>query len=107
MMVDSPDEGARGARIRARFEMAITPNDFRRLVPLLPGADHARLEAMSASHEAGGQRWRLTLSHARARPLGRLCVPVADVEIELTGYNQVEAQRFLDRFHLVFRRGGG
>jgi hypothetical protein len=51
-----------------RFEMAITPADFQRLRYLLPGADQARLEAMSAcGEEPGGGRWHATCSPPSAR----------------------------------------
>jgi hypothetical protein len=51
-----------------RFEMAITPADFQRLRHLLPGADQARLEAMSAcGEEPGGGRWHATCSPPSAR----------------------------------------
>jgi len=48
--------------------MAITPADFQRLRHLLPGADQARLEAMSAcDEEPGGGRWHATCSPPSAR----------------------------------------
>jgi hypothetical protein len=56
------------APIVVRFEMAITPADFQRLRHLLPGADQARLEAMSAcGEEPGGGRWQATCSPPSAR----------------------------------------
>jgi hypothetical protein len=56
------------APIVVRFEMAITPADFQRLRHLLPGADQARLEAMSAcGEEPGGGRWHATCSPPSAR----------------------------------------
>ncbi len=62
---------------------------------------------MSASLEQpGGQRWQITLSNPRVRTLGLLSSPIADIRIEMTGYNQAEIQRFLERFHLVFRKRG-
>lgn len=86
----------------------MTVADFHRLVPLLPGADPARTDAMSAcGEEPGGRRWRATLSKPRVRTVGGLSLPVIDVDIEMTGYGQPEARRFLDKFHLVFHKGGG
>jgi len=64
----SPSEESRSAPIVVRFEMAITPVDFQRLRHLLPGADQARLEAMSAcGEEPGGGRWHATCSPPSAR----------------------------------------
>lgn len=104
----SPNEKPAAAPIVVRFEMAITPAELRRLTYLLPGAQQVQLEEMSATCEQrGGQRWQITLSNARTRRLAHLSVPIADVEIEMTGYNASEVQHFLERFHLVFRKGGG
>jgi len=91
-----------------RFEVAMTAADLQRLAPLLSGGGRIRLEPMSACLEQpGGQHWQITLSNPRVRTLGRLSLPIADVQIEMTGYSQAEIQRFLERFHLVFRKGGG
>jgi hypothetical protein len=96
------------APIIMRFEMAITPAEFRRLAYLLPGAQQVRLDEMSATCEqTDGRRWRITLSSPRLRRLASLNLPISDVEIEMAGYSALEIQHFLERFHLVFRRGGG
>ena len=102
------NEKAAAAPIVVRFEMAVTPAEFRRLVYLLPGTQQVRLDEMSATCEqANGQRWRITLSSARMRSLASLKLPIAEVEIEMTGYSKSEAEHYLEQFHLVFRRGGG
>ena len=102
------NEKAAAAPIVVRFEMAVTPAEFRRLVYLLPGSQQVRLDEMSATCEqANGQRWRITLSSARMRSLASLKLPIAEVEIEMTGYSKSEAEHYLEQFHLVFRRGGG
>jgi hypothetical protein len=91
-----------------RFEMAITPAEFRRLAYLLPGAKQVRLEETSATcTQTDGRRWRITLSNPRLRRLASLNLPISDVEIDMAGYSALEVQHFLERFHLVFRRGGG
>jgi hypothetical protein len=48
---------------------------------------------------------RMIRNQRRAYLIVRL--PIADVEITLKGYSRTEAEHFLDRFHLVFRKGGG
>ena len=107
-MLISFNEKAAAAPIVVRFEMAITPEEFRRLVCLLPGPQQARLDEMSATCEqTNGQRWRITLSNVRMRSLASLKLPIAEVEIEMTGYSKLKAEHFLEQFHLVFRKGGG
>jgi Transposase, Mutator family len=73
------------APVIVRFEMAITPAEFRHLTYVLPGAHQVQLEEMSATCEqTDGQRWQITLSNARTRCLASLSLPIADVEIEMT-----------------------
>ena len=91
-----------------RFEMSLTLSELHRLSRFLPGADRVRLDLTSAwSEEADGRRWRIAMSNPRTRSFGNLSVAVADVEITLTGYDRPGAERFLEAFHLVFRKGGG
>jgi hypothetical protein len=98
-------------RVVARLEMAITPEDLERLAPLLSEVGEVRLVRLdsvsAAGEERGGRSWRITMSKARPRSLGHLNLPLSDVEIELDGYDRAEAARFMERFHLVFRKGGG
>ena len=102
------NEKAAAAPTVVRFEMAITPAEFRRLVYLLPGSQDVRLDEMSATCEqTNGHRWRITLSNTRMRSLASLKLPIAEVEIEMTGYSKSEVDHFLEQFHLVFRKGGG
>jgi hypothetical protein len=104
----TPDETPPAAPFIVRFEMAITPAEFRRLTYLLPGGPQVRLEETSATCEqADGQRWQITLLNPRTRCLASLVLPSADIEIEMIGYSASEVQHFLEQFHLVFRRGGG
>jgi hypothetical protein len=37
------------------------------------------------------------------RFLALLKLPIAEVEIEMTGYSKSEVEHFLEQFHLVFR----
>ena len=92
----SLNEKPAAAPFIVRFEMAITPAEFRRLVYLLPESQQVRLDEMSATCEqTNGQRWQVTLSNARMRSLASLKLPIADVEIEMTGYSASEVQHFL------------
>jgi hypothetical protein len=49
----------------------------------------------------------MTLSNPRLRNVGQMQFPLAGVEIAAWGFEQSEFERFLDGFHLAFRRGGG
>ncbi len=91
-----------------RYEMAITAEDLRRLYRYIPGGEAARFDGSSAVLEETPSRgWRVALSNPRLRALGRMQFPLADIAVEAWGYGREEFDRFLDRVHLVFRRGGG
>ncbi len=92
----------------AKFEMAITADDLRRLYPYIPGGETASFDGHSAiSGESQPRGWCVSLSNPRTRAVGPLLFPVADVNIEAWGYEKPEFEGFLDRFHLAYRRGGG
>jgi hypothetical protein len=98
-----------GKPFRARFEMALTPADFQRLSRYLPqGTGNVRFAPASVHYEEAGRCWEVRMGNPRTRSYAAgLFLPVADIEIEMTGYSASEAERFVERFHLVFRRGGG
>ena len=91
----------------ARFEMAITADDLKRLYRYIPGGEEGKLDGHSITvwKPLGG--WRVALSNPRTRSLGLLTVPLADVEIEAWGCGQEEFAGFVERFLLVFHKGGG
>jgi hypothetical protein len=92
----------------SRFEMTITPDDLRRLALYLPSAGPVHVgDAEISSGASEGPQWRIRLSNTRSRSLGRLRLPVSNVEVMTLGYGEAEHDAFLERFHLVFRRGGG
>jgi hypothetical protein len=101
-------DGESPPRHQLRLEMALTSDELGRLVRHLPGYDaYEQQHGAAAGREAPDRRWRITLSNPRHRRIGLLALPLATVAIELTGYSPAEAERFIDRFHLVFRKGGG
>ena len=92
-----------------RFEMALT---LAELVRLAPQIDPAHPVAQDATGVRGGfgpaaTAWSITLEAPRERVIAGLRFPVADVTVRLDGFDEGLASRFLERFHLVFRKGGG
>jgi hypothetical protein len=53
------------------------------------------------------RRWRITLTPLPDLRLGSIRLPRLQVAILLTGYDDAEATRFLERFELYYRRAGG
>ena len=54
-----------------------------------------------------GQRWRIVLEALPDLSLGAIRLPRQRVAIYLAGCDAIASRRFLDRFELHFRRGGG
>jgi len=91
-----------------RFDMSLTVEDLHRLAPTLtPEAPVTHDgDAVAGGWGASG-RWSIRIVDRRILSIALLRLPMAGVEIALHGLDAAEAERFLARFHLVFRRGGG
>lgn len=103
-LVPSPEPGV----FVTRWEMVLTEAEVRRLAVHLDGGDRLEITAGAvAARLDDGRRWRIGLSGHRQRRIALLALPVCDVEVRLDGFDEVEAEAFLRRFHSVFRKGGG
>jgi hypothetical protein len=92
--------------------MTISRDDFLRTLPAAIGLGTDERSAIGIAkdevfHRMPGRSWRITLTPLPTLLLGRLALPRHRVRILLAGYTEPEAQRFLERFELHFRRGGG
>jgi hypothetical protein len=76
----------------------------------LPGAvGHVAFDACGPDIRFAdrGRGWRIALVALPDLEIGMIRLPRQRVEIFLTGYDEDAARRFIDRFELYFRRGGG
>ncbi|MDH3688454.1 MAG: hypothetical protein OEU36_03090 [Gammaproteobacteria bacterium] len=88
-------------------EMGISHAEFfRSLSSALIGEEFTVSDRGARVSYAGGII-ELTLSEERIRKLGSLGLPRTMVEFKFSGLSQQQADRFMDRFELHFRRGGG
>ena len=90
-------------------EMGISHREFHRLLPLaVPGfqilgsGDAIRVEQIG-----GNQVLEISLAAERQRRLGMLVLPVTDVRLRFSGFDEQALQRFIKRFELAYQRGGG
>lgn len=92
-----------------RFEMALTLEEMRRLAPHLDPDRPVVERPDGVDGRFGGEPhvWRLRLAAPRHRAIGLIRFPIADVTLRLEGFDDELERRFLARFHLVFRKGGG
>lgn len=106
-MPDQGDAGRDTAGMRFHYEMGCTESEFFRLLPAAVGGADMRIDGSTAVHEEAERGWRIRLSNRRQHALARLRLPVVDVDLEFHGYSAAEVDRFMERFHAAFRRGGG
>ena len=88
-------------------DMTIARDAFLRSLPA--AVDHVafRVDGREIHPLDPHQRWRIALEPMDDLILGMIVLPRQHVEIFLTDCNADEAQQFLARFELYFRRAGG
>lgn len=89
------------------FEMAIEAAELARLAAHLDPARPIRVEGTTVEGSFETATFRLALAGQRERRIGLFRFPVADVRVTIEGADEALARRFLTRFHVVFRKGGG
>ena len=88
-------------------DMTITREEFLRSLPA--AVDHVSYVVGEREIRAGDptRRWRIVLTPLPDLALGVVRLARHRVEIFLAGYDPTATRRFLERFELYFRRGGG
>ena len=88
-------------------EMTITHKEFLRLLPkALNGLSYQQDENQILVKDGDGLI-RITLSEESIRKIASLSLPTTFVHIELTGYRESGAEKFMSRFDLAYQKGGG
>jgi hypothetical protein len=90
-----------------RQDMTITRDAFLRSLPA--AVDHVPFGSGDGGIRSldPGRPWRIALTELPALEIGLIRLARQRVEIYLTGYDEAGTKRFLERFELYFRRGGG
>jgi len=88
-------------------EMSISRAAFLRCLPAAVGGVAFIDAGTDIRYRDGGKGWRIAITPMPDIVLGAIRLPRQRVEIFLTGYDAASTRRFLDRFELYFRRGGG
>jgi len=97
--------------LRIDKEMGITLKDFLRLLPAATASDPAlweRTEGEVVIPQTDARR-QVCIRHApeRVRRIASLALPVLSVTLLLSGFDEEEAERFLQCFDRHYQRGGG
>jgi hypothetical protein len=88
-------------------DMTIARDEFLRSLPAaLAGAAFAA-DGREVRPVDPGQGWRIVLDPLPDLRLGAIRLPRHRVTIYLAGRDEAATRRFLERFELYFRRGGG
>lgn len=95
--------------IPCRFtrEMGLTHEEFFRELPAALGHREHVAEARRVSVGVGGGSLAITLGSEQTRRIAALRLPYTVVGFAFEGVGEIEREKFMQRFDLCFRRGGG
>ncbi|HUL40937.1 MAG TPA: hypothetical protein VLV32_03395 [Burkholderiales bacterium] len=87
--------------------MTISHADFLRTLPSALKNKEYAVNGDEIRVESEDRRLQIILSPESSRNLGSVSLPVTRVEFIFSGYSEHRVQRFMERFDMVYRRGGG
>lgn len=87
--------------------MGITHAEFFRLIAIALGGGEFVKTADGVSWNDGRRSGRVVLGPEGQRRIALLAVPSTPVTIELEGYDNADAEAFMERFDRAYQRGGG
>jgi hypothetical protein len=87
--------------------MTISHADFFRTLPSALGQGQYEIRDREVLAADAQRKLRILLSSESTRRFGPIPLPVTHVELEFDGYSAEERERFLERFHRYYLRGGG
>ena len=87
--------------------MGLTHQEFFRELPAALGHRAHRVEGRRVSMELDRGSLVIRLGAERVRRIAALRLPFTVVSFAFEGVGEIERERFMERFDLGFRRGGG
>lgn len=99
-------EGA-PARFTVSWEMTITRAEFLRSLPAAVDFVSCAYVGERVEYREPGRNWRIELERLPDRRIGLLTLARHRVDFFFEGYARDEIDRFMARFELHYRRGGG
>ena len=88
-------------------EMSISRQEFLRGLPAAVAPDPFSVDGEQVRCQSTSRSWWIVLQALPDRRLARLRLPRLKVQVFLRGYSRAEADSFLGRLELYFRRAGG
>ena len=89
------------------FEISLTRADFQRLLPAAVGGDRFVDGGRVFRHEEEQRSWCISFDPLPELKLGTVRLERHQLTFVFDGYTEDEIERFMVRFELYFRRGGG
>lgn len=87
--------------------MSISRAEFLMRLPAAVGGDAYVEEGQALVHRGEGRGWSIVLEPLPLLQIALLRLERLRVSLRFENYDEAEQRRFLQRFHLYFRRGGG
>jgi len=91
----------------ASFDMSISREEFLSRLPAAVGGDPYVEEGSALVYRGDARGWRIDLESLPDLQIALVRLERLRVRLDFENYDEAEVQRFLRRFHLYFRRGGG
>jgi hypothetical protein len=95
------------ARDVRHFEMALTRDDFLRLLPLAVGPRRGQRDDGWIDGWTDGVEWSLRIVAAADRRIASLQLPVLHVTLDCSAHDRDAVNRFVERFLRAYQRAGG
>jgi len=92
---------------RLAWEMTISREEFERILPGATGCAPARLGPLAWGSGDAQRSWTARIEPLDDLVLGAMRLPRHRVALELRGFAEDERRRWLARWEVNFRRGGG
>ena len=103
-MVSKPDDPD---PFIVKKEMALTHDDFFRIIPRALGAENFDRTATGIFLEEGDKRLQITIGIERMRKIALMEISACDVRLEFFAYTEADRETALDLFDRMFQKGGG
>ncbi len=88
-------------------EMGITHDDLFRLLPSLAEPFDFSVSEQQITISCDNQIVTIKYSKERIRKIASFVLPVTDLDLVFTGFDQQQVKEFITKFDRVYQRGGG
>lgn len=88
-------------------EMGISHEEFFRNIPRVPDTDDYLTNGDGIVIESEGKSLSISISEQSERRIALIVLPVTNVTLTFSGYDEVGVRDVMEKFDRAFQRGGG